>query len=233
MRHWLTTDGAGLIVISGMGGVGKTTLAVEWVERLAPGSYDLIAWRFLVNAPTVRHPSQHLVAGDGQATPSSIARKSRPENGHAVRRASTPALPSGPHNLDSLMTVRAVPASFAPSTRMTASLFHRMVALTPPELSACTTRDCPAGSSAGLEQDHHRLRIMALAGLPSAAGLELPGAAASSLSYSSPQSLVECDPGNPLGILTRSRLPRGDPIRQRCGRVLGGQTPPPTTFAMS
>ncbi len=53
LDRWLTADGAGLVVISGMGGVGKTTLAAHAATRLAPHAYDVIIWRSLVNAPTL------------------------------------------------------------------------------------------------------------------------------------------------------------------------------------
>ncbi|MEZ4769564.1 MAG: BTAD domain-containing putative transcriptional regulator [Caldilineales bacterium] len=51
LARWLTIDGAGLVAISGLGGVGKTSLALELLASLPPSSFDVLLWRSLVNAP--------------------------------------------------------------------------------------------------------------------------------------------------------------------------------------
>ncbi len=64
LMAWLTDEKCALVVVSGMGGVGKTALATELVHRLAAlpttkQGYTHIVWRSLVNAP----PLAELVDG--------------------------------------------------------------------------------------------------------------------------------------------------------------------------
>lgn len=50
VQRWLVEEGCRLIVFLGIGGVGKTTLAVATVQAVAP-HFDRVVWRSLVNAP--------------------------------------------------------------------------------------------------------------------------------------------------------------------------------------
>ncbi|QTA80243.1 WD40 repeat-containing protein [Desulfonema limicola] len=57
MNQWIKNQKSRIIVIAGMGGIGKTKLAVKYVSDYAEksGDFDFIIWRSLVNAPEPFH----------------------------------------------------------------------------------------------------------------------------------------------------------------------------------
>lgn len=50
MRRWLTQDRCQVVVLLGMGGVGKSTLAAH-TARILSGDFDVVLWRSLLNGP--------------------------------------------------------------------------------------------------------------------------------------------------------------------------------------
>ena len=57
LKNWLVKDKCSLVLSLGMGGIGKTTLAIK-VARLVQSEFDFIIWRSLRNSP----PSSELLA---------------------------------------------------------------------------------------------------------------------------------------------------------------------------
>lgn len=50
LTHWIVSDRCRLILLLGMGGIGKTSLSVKLAEQLQ-GSFEYLIWRSLRNAP--------------------------------------------------------------------------------------------------------------------------------------------------------------------------------------
>ncbi|HEY9710180.1 MAG TPA: NB-ARC domain-containing protein, partial [Oculatellaceae cyanobacterium] len=52
LEQWIVADQCRLIALVGMGGIGKTTLAIKLVERLQD-RFEVVIWRSLRNAPPI------------------------------------------------------------------------------------------------------------------------------------------------------------------------------------
>jgi WD40 repeat protein len=62
LTQWVTSDQARLIAVLGMGGIGKTALAVALTQQLAEKHppFDFVIWRTLRNAPPLEHLLQDI-----------------------------------------------------------------------------------------------------------------------------------------------------------------------------
>ena len=53
LKRLFDADDAQLVVVSGLGGIGKTSLASAFARAHAASSYDVLVWRSISNAPTL------------------------------------------------------------------------------------------------------------------------------------------------------------------------------------
>jgi WD40 repeat protein len=83
LDHWILADQARLITLLGMGGIGKTALAVQWVQQLLKTSSEVenlpfqsVIWRSLRDAPPLQIILHELVQflSQGKDLPSTTAR---------------------------------------------------------------------------------------------------------------------------------------------------------------
>lgn len=52
LQHWLLEDRCRLVSLLGIGGIGKTTLAIKLIQQVAP-HFECVLWHSLANAPTL------------------------------------------------------------------------------------------------------------------------------------------------------------------------------------
>ncbi len=54
LKHWINEDRCQVVLLQGMGGIGKTTLAAKLVEQIKE-EFEYLFWRSLQNAPPLEH----------------------------------------------------------------------------------------------------------------------------------------------------------------------------------
>jgi NB-ARC domain len=60
LKQWIVAEHCRLVVLSGVGGIGKTTLSVKLAQQLQ-GEFDCVIWRSLRQAPTIANLLTYLM----------------------------------------------------------------------------------------------------------------------------------------------------------------------------
>lgn len=223
LTRWLTTDDAGLVAVSGMGGIGKTTLVVELIARLAQGSFDHIIWRSLVNAPPLASVMdawlQALAGQHLDELPESMDDKFSMLSGELERRRCLIVL----DNLESIIDPDAQSGRFRAGYEEYGRLIDRLARSRHRSCLLLTTRELPKKLRT-LEEDTPRVRILPLEGLLAAPGIRLLRDRGVSAPDDSLENLVERYSGNPLALKLVADTIR-DLFADDVSAFLGEETP--------
>lgn len=204
VTKWLAQERATLIVISGMGGIGKTALAAELARRLAeadeaPRGFRRIIWRSLINAPTLSSLLDDWLRtfqqGPAERPPQELDAKLALLFAELERQRALLIL----DNVESIMNIGDSAGKFRPGFEGYHRLLERIVHGRHQSCLLITTRDVPRGIRR-LAQDYAHVRHLPLTGLLPAEGMALLSQHALKGASTALRSLVDHYSGNPLAL---------------------------------
>lgn len=170
LRRWLSEDRHRLVVVLGMGGMGKTTLVAK-VTRAVAERFDFLFWRSLLNAPPfsdiLRQMLQFLSHQQLTQLPESIGEQVSLLFEQLRRHRCLLAL----DNLESILEAGQA-GQYRPGYEGYGQLIERMAQSDHQSCLILTSRERPRGV-ARLEEDLTTVRVLTLAGLAVEAGQEL------------------------------------------------------------
>ncbi|MDX2097631.1 MAG: NB-ARC domain-containing protein [Leptolyngbyaceae cyanobacterium bins.59] len=205
LRHWIVDDRCRLVVILGMGGMGKTALSIRLAQQVmgtgevSPPPFQFIIWRSLGNAPLLEDLVRDLipVLSDGQdrelpkSTSAQISRllyyfKQRPcllilDGIEAILRSGNPV------------------GQYLPDYEAYRDLMRQVGEGTHQSCVMITSREKPM-EIAALEGETLPVRVLQLAGLDLAESMEVFATKGLSGSDDDRQQLLDRYRGNPLAL---------------------------------
>lgn len=203
LEQWLVTDRCRLIVLLGMGGMGKTALTAKMTKALA-GQFEFVFWRSLVNAPpldeVLRACLQFLSTFQLAVMPETLAARLALLFDYLRRHRCLLVL----DNVESIMQAGDRAGAYRPGYEPYGQLIQRMGETDHQSCLLLTSREKPK-ELARLEVDTAAVRSLQLAGLEARAGRELLLAGGLSGPTGLIAALLDRHSGNPLALKLISR----------------------------
>lgn len=204
LHAWGRASACRLIAVMGVGGAGKTAMVAHYARARAAAHsatpFDHVLWASLLNAPPL--PSL-LHIWLRQLAPASAAEL--PANVDELLAQLFPHLRAQRcllvlDNLESILLEGNERGRFRPGYTEYARLLERMAEASHASTLVLTTRELPALLARRTDEPDGAVRVLSLAGLPAASGVEL--LASTGLDETLPQvtELVRHYSGNPLAL---------------------------------
>ncbi|MEO1401698.1 MAG: NB-ARC domain-containing protein [Cyanobacteria bacterium J06635_1] len=197
LSHWICQDRCRLVAILGLGGMGKTALAVQLGHRLL-GDFEQVIWRSLRYAPTAKELVQDWLQGLS-VSPSDMATQTLDQLQRTLlealaQRRCLLILDNGETLLDEGKTGR-----YRPGYEAYGQLLRSLGEINHTSCVILTSREKPSEVGA-LEGTHLPVRSFSLTGLSVESAITLIKAKGIIGSVPEMQSLVHHYDGNPLAL---------------------------------
>jgi WD40 repeat protein/transcriptional regulator with XRE-family HTH domain len=198
LRNWIVVDGCKIVSILGMGGIGKTTLAIKLVERIRP-AFSAIFWYTLRNAPSLEQVLPQCIqvlSGRVSATSPQQIEGQISDLIHILQQKRCLLILD---NIETVMQPGQGPGFFAATYELYGTLIRRIGESKHQSCLVITSREKP-NEVALLEGPHAVVRSLPLQGVDVDAGIELMKDKELQGSAQEWEQLVERYSGNPLAL---------------------------------
>lgn len=207
LEVWLRQERRPLVALLGIGGVGKTALAIQFVRGLtstsqgtqASDGFDRILWRSLLNAPSLEEVVdlwlQELSDHELVALPPSLDGKLSLLYANLRRQSCLLVL----DNLESILQEGDAGGRFQPGYEAYAQFLQQIGELEHRSCVLLTSRELPL-VVARLERTYSAVRTLRLEGLSPEVGLELLRGSGLNAPAPAMRTLVQRYSGNPLAL---------------------------------
>lgn len=196
LRGWLLEDRAKLVVVLGMGGMGKTTLVAHTSKQIA-GEFDFVFWRSLLNAPTLTSILGELLRFLSRQQLSSLPDSLHEQFNMLFEYLRQHRCLIVLDNLESILEADAR-LHYHPGYENYGYLIERVGQSTHQSSLILTSRELPLGMSR--LEGNAQVNILQLGGLEEEAGHELLQTRGIASSAQVGASLVRRYSGNPLAL---------------------------------
>ncbi len=198
LEHWVVSDRCRLVALLGMGGVGKTALAVKLVEKIHD-QFDCLIWRSLRNAPPVEELltslAQFLTGQAEISLPDSLDGKIACLLNHLRQHRCLIIL----DNVESVLRRESRAGHYREGFEGYGQLLRQVSEASHQSCLVLTSREKPRGL-ASKEGKSLPVRSFQLIGLTPTEGQEILAATGLCGSDSEREVLIECYAGNPLAL---------------------------------